>query len=317
MTFIPPNRASGLRERGLFRPDVTRLQRPFQAIGSKYRYLMGHPGFRRSPTLTLVRLLRWRLQCTLRIPATLSFPEWDARFYLPPRWHGAGTTMIYALRSSYEKELKHLSRLISPGMVVVDGGANCGIYTVAAAKLVGPSGLVLSFEPGAEAFSNLHKNVGLNRLKNVRIYRAALSEKEGKAVLYHHKGGPNSFSLGSSGASETDFEEVAARTLCNAMQEHAIQRIGLIKLDVEGAEELALLGAKPIVACSRPTVIFEVHAVAAKRLGLRPSGAWELLEGLGYSFFSLTDSGDLCPLNRPPAGGDVINVVAIHGRQNP
>ena len=252
----------------------------------------------------------------LGIPSILSLPEFDARFYLPPRWHGAGTTMIYALRTSYEQELKHLSRFILPGMVVVDGGANCGIYTVAAAKLVGPSGLVLSFEPGAEAFSVLRKNIGLNCLRNVRMYHAALSEKEGKAALYHHKGRPNSFSLGSSGASETDFEEVAARTLCNAMQKHAIQRIGLIKLDVEGAEELALLGGKPIIACSRPTVIFEVHAAAAKRLGLSPTGAWELLEGLGYNFFLLTDRGDLCPLNQPPAGDDVINVVAIHGERS-
>jgi FkbM family methyltransferase len=316
MTFIPLNRASSLRERGLFRADLTRLERPLQAIGSKYRYLIAHPGFRRSPALTLARLLRWRLQCTLGIPATLSLPEWDARFYLPPRWHGAGTTMIYALRSSYENELKHLNRFISPGMVVVDGGANSGIYTVAAAKLVGPSGLVLSFEPGAEAFSVLRKNIGLNCLKNVRVFRAALCEKEGKAALYHHEGGPNSFSLGSSGASGIDFEETTTRTLCHALEEEAIERIGLIKLDVEGAEELALLGAMSIVARSRPTVIFEVHAAAAKRLGLSPTGAWELLEGVGYSFFFLNDRGDLCPLNQPPAGSDVINVVAIHGERS-
>ena len=316
MTFTPLNRASGLRKGRFFRADVARLARPFQAIGRKYRYLTTHPGFRRSPTLTLARLIRWRLQCTLGIPAILSLPEWDARFYLPPRWHGAGTTMIYALRSSYERELMHLSRFISPGMVVVDGGANSGIYTVAAAKLVGPSGMVLSFEPGAEAFSVLRKNIGLNHFKNVHSYRAALSEKEGKAALYHHEGGPNSFSLGSLGTSGIDFEGVTTRTLCHALQEEAIERIGLIKLDVEGAEELALLGAKPIIAGSRPTVIFEVHAAAAKRLGLSPTGAWELLEGLGYNFFSLTDRGDLCPLNQPPAGGDVINIVAIHRKQN-
>jgi FkbM family methyltransferase len=278
--------------------------------------LMAHPGFRRSPTLTLARLLRWRLQCMLGLPAILSLPEWDARFYLPPRWHGAGTTMIYALRSSYEKELMYLSRFISPGMVVVDGGANAGIYTVAAAKLVGPSGLVLSFEPGAEAFSVLRKNVGLNCLKNVRIHRAALSERERKAALYHHKGGPNSFSLGSLGTSAIDFEEVTARALCDVLQEEAAQRIDLIKLDVEGAEELALLGAQPFIVRSRPIVIFEFHAAAAQRLGLSPTGAWELLEGLGYSFFSLSDRGDLCLLNQPSGLDDVINVVAIHGRQN-
>src|SRR5258708_15434663 len=109
MTFTPLNRASSLRKGRLFRADVARLARPFQAIARKYRYLTTHPGFRRSPTLTLARLIRWRLQCTLGIPAILSLPEWDAPFYLPPRRHRAGATMISALRSSHETDLLHAS----------------------------------------------------------------------------------------------------------------------------------------------------------------------------------------------------------------
>src|SRR6266404_6828211 len=264
MTIRPAgSRLRSARSRSHEQAGLSVLRMAFQEVRGKCRYLMAHPGFRRSRVLTLSRLLRWRVQCAMGIPATLRLPQWGVRFYIPPHWHGSGTTMIFTLRGRYENELLHLDRFISPGMVVVDGGANCGIYTVAAAKLVGPSGLVLSFEPGAEAFSVLRKNIGLNCLKNVRIYRAALSEKEGKAALYHHEGGPNSFSLGSLGTSAIDFEGVTTRTLCNALQEKAIERIGLIKLDVEGAEELTLLGAKPIIAGSRPTVIFEEHAAAA------------------------------------------------------
>ena len=135
--------------------------------------------------------------------------------------------MIYALRGQYENELLHLGRFISPGMVVVDGGANCGIYTVAAAKLVGTSGLILSFEPGAEAFAVLRKNVVLNGLTNVRTYRAALSDKEGTAALYHHRGGPNSFSLGATGAGGEAFEEVVTRTLFQVVREETALRLGL------------------------------------------------------------------------------------------
>ena len=86
--------------------------------------------------------------------------------------------------------------------------------------------------------------------------------------------------------------------------------MGLIKLDVEGAEELAFRGALPLIASSRPCVIFEINPRASQGLGLRPFGAWELLETAGYRFFSLVERGDLRKLCAPPAGG---NVIAIHG----
>jgi FkbM family methyltransferase len=207
-----------------------------------------------------------------------------------------------------------LGRLISPGMVVVDGGASCGIYTVAAAKLVGPSGLIFSFKPGAEAFTVLRDNIGLNGLKNVRMYRAALSETEGKAALYHHAHGPNSFSLGGAGESSIEFEEVTSRTLSRAAQEEGVQRIDLIRLDVEGAEEHVLRDAEQLIARSRPIIILEVNGIAVQRLGLDPLGSWRALQKLGYTFFSLTEWGDLCPLHRAPLRNEIINVIAIHDK---
>jgi FkbM family methyltransferase len=223
--------------------------------------------------------------------------------------------MIYALRESYEKELMHLNRFISPGMVVVDGGASCGIYTIAAAKLVGPTGVVLSFEPGGEAFSILKKNIDLNRLGNVRAYHAALSDKVGKAPLYHHSHGQNSFSLGPPDASASKYEQVTTLPLSRVLHEKTADRIGFIKLDVEGAEELVLHGAVEAIARSHPTIVFEMQGAAAKRLGRSPVGAWSLLGKLGYNFFSLTESGNLNELHRPPAEDDTVNVIAIHSRQ--
>lgn len=316
MAAIPLNRASGQQaRRNSLDVAISAIENSIQEIRGKCRYLLGHPGFRNFPLLTLFRLICWRLHCAFGIPATFSLPRWRARFYLPPRWRGAGTTMVYALRAQYEKELMHLDRFLSAGMTVVDCGANCGIYTVAAAKLVGRSGLVLSFEPGADSFSILEKNIQLNHLVNVRVYRTALSDKEGKAALYHHQHGPNSFSLGPPDAGEIDFEEVPSRTLCQVLQHEGVPRIGLIKLDVEGAEELVLRGAEPILAHSHPTIIFEVNGAAAKRLGLGPTGSWNLLKSLGYQFFSLAEWGHLSRLDHPPEESDPINLIAIHARR--
>jgi FkbM family methyltransferase len=289
----------------------------FAHVRNKVRYLTSHPGFQQSRVRTLSRLCHWGLRCALNIPAIVALPEWDARFYLPPRWHGGGTTMIYALRGRYEAELLHLHRFVSPGMIVVDGGANCGIYTVVAAKLVGPSGVIFSFEPGREAFSTLETNVQLNGLANVRPCQTALSDRLGTAVLYHHPEGPNSFSLGPPDAGKPTFEEVALCSLDHIMPEELVPGIGLIKLDVEGAEELVLRGARSILARSHPTVIFEMHSLAAQRLGLDPVGSWSLLSSLGYKFFSLVDHGSLCPLKSPPAASTPINLIAMHSGRRP
>ena len=220
--------------------------------------------------------------------------------------------MFYALRESYEKELVHLHRFISPGMVVIDGGANCGIYTVLAARLVGPSGLVLSFEPASEAFSVLERNVCLNGLRNVQAYQTALSDREEETELYHHEPGSNSFSLGSSGTMGVRSERVSTRTLGNVLREESIDRVGFIKLDVEGAEELALRGAEGVITYCHPTIIFEMNASAAKRLRLSPSGSWGLLEGWGYKFFFLNEFGHLCRMREPPPSIYPANIVAVH-----
>lgn len=288
------------------------MGKPFQETLSKWRYLRDHPGFQQAPALTLGRLARWSVHCVLGIPATVRLDPWKVRLFLPPRWRGGGTKGIFALRHLYERELAYLERLLSPGMVVVDAGANCGIYTVVAARLVGPSGRVLSFEPGSQAFSVLEKNIEINQLRNVRAYRAALCDKDGKARLYHSEQGQTSFSLGCPKNAPGKFEEVTTRTLESVLEEEVADRVGLIKLDVEGAEELVLRGVEKILARSHPKIIFEMNAYAAGTLNLHPSGAWNTLKRYGYRFFFLEDSGSPREIVLPPDGNRIVNLIAAH-----
>ena len=65
---------------------VSRLQ----GVRARWKYLFAHPAFRQSRIVTLFRLLRWRLQCALGIPATIRLPLWGAHMYLPPRGPGGG-----------------------------------------------------------------------------------------------------------------------------------------------------------------------------------------------------------------------------------
>ena len=291
------------------------MKRLLEETLSKWRYLRNHPAFRRAPAVTVARLARWRVHCALGIPATVNLDPWEVRLFLPPQWRGGGTTGIFALRHRYETELAYLERLVSPGMVVVDAGANCGIYTVAAARLVGPSGRVFSFEPGSQAFSLLRKNIEINQFQNVRAYRAALCDKNGKARLYHDEQGQTSFSLGYPKNTRAEFEEVTTRTLESVLEEEAVDRVGLIKLDVEGAEELALRGVEKLLVHSRPKIILEMNAFATERLELRRTGSWELLKSYDYDFLSLSDDGTPRRLDEPPAAEEITNVIAIHREQ--
>jgi FkbM family methyltransferase len=288
------------------------MKRPFEETFSKWRYLRNHPAFRQAPAVTLGRLISWSIHCALGIPATVHLDPWKVRLFLPPHWRGGGTKGIFALRHLYERELGYLERLISPGMVVVDAGANCGIYTLAAAKLVGPAGRVLSFEPGSQAFSVLKKNVEINGFQNVRAYRSALCDKNGKARLYHSEYGRTSFSLGHPKNGRVTFEEVTTRTLESVLEEEVTDQVGLIKLDVEGAEELVLRGVERILVRSHPKIIFEMNAQAAGRLDLHPSGAWDLLKRCGYRFFFLEDSGFPREIVLPPVGSHIVNLIAAH-----
>jgi FkbM family methyltransferase len=184
-----------------------------------------------------------------------------------------------------------------------------------AARLVGSSGRVLSFEPGAEAFSVLRKNIKLNHLINVRAHCAALADKDGRARLYHHGHKPNSFSIGHSENTAIESEHVVTRTLDEVFREEDASRLGLIKLDVEGAEELVLRGAGQVITDSSPTILFEINVAAAKQLGLQPYGAWELLRNWGYRFFSLTGCEDLRELDQPLRSVAIQNVIAVHGKR--
>jgi len=231
--------------------------------------------------------------------------------HVPAQWLGAGK-LIFVFRESCELELKYLENFVLPGMTFLDIGANYGIYTVAAASLVGSSGRVFAFEPCLDTFATLTNNVETNRLRNVRLFALALSNRDGKARLYHHERGADKCSLGPPPGNTLQFEEVVTRTVDSVFCDEPPQ-IDFMKIDVEGAEELVLRGAERVINEGHPTILFEINHEAARKLELDPHGAWNLLSHWGYQFFSLSGAGELRALSYPSLGG---NVIAVHGKPN-
>lgn len=275
-------------------------------LNNKFRYLRTHKAFKKSPILTIQRAISWTVLCLLRIPKIIKFSNYNIDFYLPPKLFRAGSTGIYVLREEYEPELAYLKQFLSPGKVFVDAGANFGIYTVIASKLVGDHGLVLAFEPAIETYPILDRNIEINQLGNVKIFHVAVSDREGITRFYHNNDAPNSYSLGAAN-NETEFEEIKTVTLEGVFEQEGLKRLDLLKMDVEGAEELVLHGAKSLIEQMQPEIIFEISGRGAERLGLSQDGAWNFLRELGYSFFTFEEDGTLKSLISTKLG----NVIAI------
>ena len=282
------------------------MKTPLRKFKRTWTFLKTQHGFRRAPLLTFLRSVSWYWRCLSGRAAIVNLPRWDVRMFLPSNWHGFGK-FIFAFRENYEPELAYLESILLPGSVFVDVGANFGIYTMVASRLVGDAGRVIAFEPSVQSFPVLQENIALNSLENVLSFRAALSEKESRAWLYHALD-PSGNSLGRDTSLDGLGEEVILKSLDNVLEENGIDRVDVIKVDAEGAEELVLHGAARSLTTHSPVVIFEFNPGCAARLGLSPNGAKDFLVSLGYEFVVLDD----CAKSKNPASRPTyFNIIAI------
>src|SRR6266446_10443872 len=286
--------------------NVTLRKSRLKKAREMWQFLKTQEAFRRAPVLTLFRSASWYWRCVLRMATVLELPRWKVRMFFPAQRKGFGK-FIYAFREYYEPELAYLEKVLSPGKVFIDVGANFGVYTLVASKLAGAAGRVIAIEPTAQSFAVLRQNIALNHLANVRAFQFALAQRRGKAWLYHGWD-PVGNSLGKDPLCGNEGEEVQTEALDKLLEEKGIDRVHAIKIDVEGAEELVLRGAIRCLTRNRPIVIFEFNPGCAARLGLSPCGARDLLESLGYEFVLL---GDCARSNNPEARPTYFNIVAI------
>ena len=144
---------------------------------------------------------------------------------------------------------------LRPGSTFLDVGASVGFFTVLGARLVGPTGRAVAFEPNASACKAIRANADLNGLENVEIVVQAVSDREGEAFLD-----------GSAAATATLVAEqttAAVRVRTTSLDGFLADRPELapdvVKIDVEGHESAALRGMTATLRSVRPVVIVEMH----------------------------------------------------------
>jgi FkbM family methyltransferase len=170
---------------------------------------------------------------------------------------GYGGRGIFVDGDEIEPELQQLHRFLTPDSVVIDVGANSGVYSLKAAKLLSGKGEVLAVEPNLDMLESLSASVKANGFRNIRLRNVCASDRLGHADFWCNDGKPNSFSLIRHDPN-ADRMSVLMVPLDELVKWEDLPRVDYIKLDVEGAEDIVLAGAEKTIAKFRPIVQYEV-----------------------------------------------------------
>ncbi|MCX6715589.1 MAG: FkbM family methyltransferase [Candidatus Taylorbacteria bacterium] len=194
----------------------------------------------------------------------------------------------------YERfETKLFRRAVKAGMNVLDIGANIGYYTVIASRLTGSSGQVFAFEPEPVNQEFLKKNIAINSLKNVTPVAMALSNTVGKHKLYLTEDNKGTHALADN-RSTGKYILVDTNTLDAFLDKHGSPRIDIMKVDIEGAEALALDGMYQTLSGNPNIMLFvEIHPRAIARFGRSAEELLGKLFGLGFELFILDEDKDI------------------------
>src|SRR3954451_925654 len=196
------------------------------------------------------------------------------------------------LGNFYERHTRSaLSKLVSPGSLVLDIGANIGAHTLHLAHLVGPRGRVLAFEPTEFAFRKLRRNIDLNPslVSRVQLFHCFLTANDGVSVpngIYSSwplslEEGLHAKHLGR----EMTTEMAQARSVDSILAEHADRKVQLVKLDVDGFECDVLRGATSLLRDTSPIFVMELAPYVLEERGASLDQLLSYFVPNGYAFY--------------------------------
>jgi FkbM family methyltransferase len=219
---------------------------------------------------SLIRFAKWQVISRFyRYPILLPFTSKSS--YLC--WNGLkGLTGNFYCGLMEFEDMAFARHLLTSEDVFFDIGANVGSYSI----LVGveAQSSVYSFEPHPETFSFLHRNIGVNKIKNIQLFNIALGSKNDQIFLTANLDSANHVSLDST----SDSVKVELKVL----DELNLPIPTLIKLDVEGFELEVLRGASKVLQSNAlKAIIIELNG-SGKKFGFEDEEIHELLKNHGF-----------------------------------
>jgi FkbM family methyltransferase len=271
---------------------------------------------------THLRFLRWlarvfSLGGKVRIPGKLLrrlfsrssqlvfIDDFDGDFKITLAFNEHMQSLIFWLGYYNLDIVSLLDRLLRPGMVILDVGANVGELSLVAARRVQPGGQVLAFEPIDRIADELERNCRTNKLDCVQVIRLALAEESGELKIYRpmarfsdgteHDG---LATLYPTVERSLDAGTVSVSTVDEQVRQFGLGRVDLIKIDIEGAEMACLRGAIQTLRSFAPYLLIELQESTATAAGYSAADIVDFLGTLGYEFWRIDRGGTLRQLTR-------------------
>lgn len=291
--------------------------RPLMAL-LKALWKLRPPGEPEAPGARLVR--RWRQKRLLGRLAR----EWPGGFalhrsgdlvYVPHPLDARGRHALLHPPAAHPAALAFLR----PGGTAIDIGANLGEWAVPLARAVGPPGRLLAIEPAPRSAAALAKTLAANALGQATVIRCALGGHDGSVelavpIVTSPRDDTGTARIGPAGPG-TEALTVPLRSLDSLVTECRLDRLDLIKIDVEGYERRVFDGAAASLARFRPVLVVETgHEGEGDRAAIH-----DRLHGLGYRMLGILLDHGMAEADwpayaaaRPPfRPGDAHNLLLV------
>lgn len=206
---------------------------------------------------------------------------------------------------THEPHVTHAMReRLRPGMIVVDVGANIGYFSLLAASIVGNTGRVIAFEPSEANVTLIHRSAQLNAFENIiDVWPIGLSDVPRLMTLNLQATNGQLFASDGKHVSESEAI-VKCKPLDDLLQ---LDRIDIVKIDVEGSEALVVRGAAKHLSRLRPVVFTEFSPPSLSVIsGITGTGYLQFWLELGYRFSVITPDHRLVRMD-----GDIGRVTAF------
>ena len=206
---------------------------------------------------------------------------------------------IYLFGAVEPRTINLYKKLVKSDDVIFDIGANIGAHSIFLASLVGERGHVHSFEPTSFAINKLNKNLALNpELKDrITVNQAMVTEKVGEKIgnsFYsswpiQKKGGKDEIMHEEHCGVAMDASQAEAVTLDAYAEDHEITKLSLVKIDVDGFENVVMKGGIKTLEKFKPIIVAELAPYTHEEHGYSFEEYIQYYKSLGYRLYIIED----------------------------
>ncbi|MFI5203096.1 MAG: FkbM family methyltransferase [Flavobacteriales bacterium] len=221
---------------------------------------------------------------------------------------------IYLYGVAERNTLRHLRRMAQSGMIFLDIGANIGSFSLSLSRKIN-NGKIIAFEPVSYNVNILKRNIELNKFTNILVEHKGVSNTTGTARIYFGKKKSGASIVNTGMENSEDIELI---TVDAYLKQHNINRVDMVKIDVEGAEHLVLAGAEQLLNQPEKLVlVMEYMQDNHKNTGKSTSDLFNLLLNKGFrAFLPRPWPFGLKQITKPPGDTYMDNIIFIKESTN-